>query len=72
MRITIPRCGTQQQPDPEDTFRTFNEEDLSPRARQELAWMRLQCNPEMPKPYPGQCDDCPGRSHPRCCWYTED
>lgn len=22
--------------------------------------------------YPGQCDDCPGRSHPLCCWSTED
>lgn len=22
--------------------------------------------------YPGQCDDCPGRSHALCCWNTED
>ena len=56
--------------DPDDTFRAFAPEDLAPRARQELARMRLQVCQK--KPYPGQCDDCPGRADPMCCWNTED
>jgi hypothetical protein len=54
-------------PDPDDQFRAFAPCDLAPRARQELNRMRQECSTGS-KPYPGQCDECPGRSHPRCCW----
>jgi hypothetical protein len=61
MRIPFPPLRNNDQPDPDEQFRAFNEEDLAPRARLVLARMRCQN-----KPFDGQCDECPGGSHPRC------
>lgn len=71
MKILTPFSRGNTNPDPDDQFRAIAPENLAPRARQELARLRMQCAGQT-QPYPGQCDDCPGRSHPRCCWNTED
>lgn len=61
MKIFLPHFYSPE-PDPEDKFRVVK--GPTPEAQAELAQMRkASCQS---KPFDGQCDECPGGSHPRC------